>query len=69
MSQYMAWPTADGVWHIGTGLTLPPDASLGDLNKLLTLRHIDRDQIGFHRPHDEVQFNKQFAIPSEPDAH
>ena len=57
----MAWPTADGVWHIGTGLTLPPDASLGDLNNLLTLRHIDRAQIGFHRPNDEVRFNEQFA--------
>jgi GH24 family phage-related lysozyme (muramidase) len=61
MSQYMAWPTADGVWHIGTGLTLPPGASLADLNKLLTLRHIDRAQIGFHRPNDEALFNAQFA--------
>jgi hypothetical protein len=61
MSQYMAWPTADGVWHIGTGLTLPPDASLTDLNNLLRLRHIDRAQIGFHRPNDETQFNAQFA--------
>ena len=42
MSQYMAWPTGDGVWHIGTGLTLPPGANLADLNKLLALRHIDR---------------------------
>jgi hypothetical protein len=61
MSQYMAWPTADGVWHIGTGLTLPPGANLADLNKLLTLRHIDRAQIGFHRPNDEALFNAQFA--------
>ena len=66
MSQYMAWPTADGVWHIGTGLTLPPDASLGDLNNLLTLRHIDRAQIGFHRPNDETRFNEQFATASIP---
>jgi hypothetical protein len=64
MSQYMAWPTADGVWHIGTGLTLPFGASLADLNKLLTLHHIDRAQIGFHRPNDEVRFNEQFAIES-----
>lgn len=61
MSQYMAWPTADGVWHIGTGLTLPPGASLADLNELLTRRHIERAQIGFHRPDDEAKFNKQFA--------
>ena len=61
MSQYMAWPTADGVWHIGTWLTLPRDASLADLTDLLTLRHIDRAQIGFHRPNDEKQFNEQFA--------
>ena len=61
MSQYMAWPTSDGVWHIGTGLTLPPGSSLTDLNELLTLRHIDRAQIGFHRPGDEVRFNEQFA--------
>jgi hypothetical protein len=61
MSQYMAWPTADGVWHIGTGLTLPPGASLADLDKLLTRHHIDRAQIGFHRPNDEVKFNEQFA--------
>jgi hypothetical protein len=60
MSQYMAWPTADGVWHIGTGLTLPRGASLADLNKLLTLRHIDRAQIGFHRPNDQARFNEQF---------
>lgn len=61
MSQYMAWPTADGVWHIGTGLTLPPGATIADLDKLLTLRHIERSQIGFHRPHDEMRFNEQFA--------
>jgi GH24 family phage-related lysozyme (muramidase) len=61
MSQYMAWPTADGAWHIGTGLTLRPGASLADLNKLLTLRYIERDQIGFHRPNDEARFNEQFA--------
>jgi hypothetical protein len=66
MSQYMAWPTADGVWHIGTGLTLPPGASLADLNKLLTLRHIDRAQIGFHRPNDEALFNAQFASATDP---
>jgi GH24 family phage-related lysozyme (muramidase) len=66
MSQYMAWPTADGVWHIGTGLTLRPGASLADLDELLRLRHIERAQIGFHRPHDEVQFNEQFAIGVEP---
>jgi hypothetical protein len=66
MSQYMAWPTADGVWHIGTGLTLPPDASLRDLNNLLTLRHIDRAEIGFHRPHDEARFNTQFATTTDP---
>ena len=58
----MAWPTSDGVWHIGTGLTLPPNASLADLNNLLTLRHIERAQIGFHRPNDEARFNEQFAI-------
>jgi len=63
----MAWPTADGVWHIGTGLTLPPDASLTDLNKLLTRRHIDRAQIGFHRPHDEALFNEQFATAAAPE--
>ena len=62
MSQYMAWPTADGVWHIGTGLTLPPGAGLADLNELLTRRHIERAQIGFHRPNDEAKFNEQFAI-------
>jgi len=66
MSQYMAWPTADGVWHIGTGLTLPPDASVADLENLLTLRHIDRAQIGFHRPNDEVRFNAQFATATDP---
>jgi GH24 family phage-related lysozyme (muramidase) len=66
MSQYMAWPTADGVWHIGTGLTLPAGASLADLNKLLTKRHIDRAQIGFHRPDDEARFNAQFATAIEP---
>ena len=66
MSQYMAWPTADGVWHIGTGLTLPRGAGLADLNKLLTLRHIDRAQIGFHRPNDEARFNEQFATPMDP---
>ena len=65
----MAWPTADGVWHIGTGLTLPPDASLADLNKLLTLRLIDRAQVGFHRPNDEVRFNEQFAIAIDPAGH
>ncbi len=57
----MAWPTSDGVWHIGTGLTLAPGASLADLTKLLTMRHIDRAQIGFHRPNDERKFNEQFA--------
>jgi hypothetical protein len=31
-----------------TWLTLQPDASLADLNELLTLRHIERNQIGFH---------------------
>jgi hypothetical protein len=61
VSQYMAWPTADGVWHIGTGLTLPSGAGLADLNELLTRRHIERAQIGFHRPHDEAKFNEQFA--------
>jgi hypothetical protein len=61
MSQYMAWPTGDGVWHIGTGLTLPPGAGLADLNELLTRRHIERAQIGFHRPNDEAKFNDQFA--------
>ena len=66
MSQYLAWPTSDGVWHIGTGLTLPPDASLADLNNLLTLRHIDRAQIGFHRPNDETRFNEQFATAVDP---
>src|SRR4051812_8683867 len=67
MSQYMAWPTADGVWHIGTGLTLPPDASLTDLNNLLTKRHIDRAEIGFHRPNDETRFNKQFPAATVPE--
>jgi len=61
MSQYMAWPTGDGVWHIGTGLSLPPGAGLADLNELLTRRHIERAQIGFHRPNDEARFNQQFA--------
>jgi hypothetical protein len=64
MSQYMAWPTADGVWHIGTGLTLPPGASLADLDKLLTTHHIERAQIGFHRPNDEVKFNEQSRLQS-----
>jgi hypothetical protein len=36
-------------------------ASLADLNELLTLRHIEREQIGFHRPNDETKFNEQFA--------
>lgn len=58
----MAWPTADGAWHIGTWLTLPSGASLADLDELLTLRHIDRAQIGFHRPNDEVRFEEQFAV-------
>jgi hypothetical protein len=62
MSQYMAWPTADGVWHIGTGLTLLPGTGLADLNQLLTRRHIERAQMGFHRPNDEAKFNEQFAI-------
>ena len=61
MSRYMAWPTADGAWHIGTWLTLRPGASLADLNELLALRQIERDQIGFHRPNDEAMFNEQFA--------
>jgi hypothetical protein len=69
MSQYMAWPTADGVWHIGTGLTLPRGASLADLNDLLTLRNIDRAQIGFHRPNDQVLFNEQFAEAKDATAH
>ena len=68
MSQYMAWPTADGVWHIGTGLTLPPGASVADLNKLLTLCHIERAQIGFHRPNDEAKINEQFATAIDPSA-
>ena len=62
----MAWPTADGVWHIGTGLTLQPGASVADLSTLLTLRHIERAQIGFHRPHDEAKFNEQFATAIDP---
>lgn len=62
----MAWPTGDGVWHIGTGLTLPPDASLADLDDLLRLRHIDRTQIGFHRPEDQARFNAQFAAAIDP---
>ena len=46
--------TADGLWHIGTWLTLqPPGASLADLNELLRLHH---------RPDDETKFNEQFAI-------
>ncbi len=61
----MAWPTSDGMWHIGTGLTLPAGARLADLNKLLTLRHIDRAVIGFHRPNDETKFNEQFAPAPE----
>lgn len=65
----MAWPTSDGVWHIGTGLTLPLGASLADLDKLLTLRHIDRAQIGFHRPHDQIRFNEQFALAIDPGRH
>ena len=60
----MAWPTSDGAWHIGTGLTLPPGATLADLNTLLKRRLIDRAQIGFHRPNDEVLFNQQFASTS-----
>ncbi len=60
----MAWPTADGVWHIGTWLALPPGASLADLNKLLTVRHIERAEIGFHRPNDEAKFNQQFPMAS-----
>jgi hypothetical protein len=60
----MAWPTSDGVWHFGTGLTLPAGAGLADLNKLLTSHHIDRDQIGFHRPADETMFNEQFPVPT-----
>jgi hypothetical protein len=65
----VAWPTADGVWHIGTGLTLPRDASLADLTSLLTLRHIDRAEIGFHRPNDEARFNQQFATATDPGQH
>jgi hypothetical protein len=69
MSQYMAWPTADGVWHIGTGLTLPRGASLADLNEFLELRFIDRAQIGFHRPNDEIRFNEQFAPSADSGGH
>lgn len=29
------------------------EAGPADLNELLTLRHIERDQIEFHRPNDE----------------
>ena len=65
----MAWPTSDGVWHLGTGLTLPPDATLADLNKLLARHHIDRAEIGFHRPHDELKFNEQFEIDVEQRGH
>jgi hypothetical protein len=65
----MAWPTADGVWHIGTGLTLPRDASVADLTKLLSLRHIDRAEIGFHRPNDETRFNQQFATTTDSGQH
>jgi hypothetical protein len=50
------------MWHIGTGLTLPPGAGLADLNEVLTRRHIERAQIGFHWPNDEAKFNDQFAI-------
>lgn len=66
MSQDMAWPTRDGVWHVGTGLTLPPAARLADLHDLLTLRHLDRAHIGFHRPNDEAQFNEQSATTIDP---
>jgi hypothetical protein len=66
MSRYLAWPTSDGVWHLGTGHTLLPDASLADLNNLVALRHIDRAQIGFHRPNDEARFNEQFATAIDP---
>ena len=59
----MAWPTADGVWHIGTGLTLPPGASLADLNTLLALRDIEREQIGFHRPNDEASSTRSSTRP------
>jgi hypothetical protein len=62
MSQYMAWPTADGVWHIGTGLSLRPGADIADLNALLTRRGIERAQIGFHRPNDQALFNEQFPL-------
>jgi hypothetical protein len=57
-----AWPTADGARHIGTWLTPQTGAISPDLNELLTLRHIERDQIGFHRPNDEGELNTQFAI-------
>jgi hypothetical protein len=69
MSQYMAWPTGDGVWHIGTWLNLPPGSTLTDLNALLALRHIDRDQIGFHRPEDRTRFNAQFPPETDPIDH
>lgn len=65
----MAWPTSDGAWHIGTGLTLLPGAGLADLDKLLTMRHIERAQIGFHRPNDEARFNEQFATSIELRSH
>lgn len=65
----MAWPTADGVWHIGTGLSLPPGARVAELDKLLTLRHIDRASIGFHRPDDEARFNEQFATATDVEEH
>jgi hypothetical protein len=65
----MAWPTADGAWHIGTWLTLQPGANVADLNELLTLRHIERTQIGFHRPSDEEKFNAQFAIGIDQHGH
>lgn len=61
----MAWPTSDGAWHIGTGLTLAPGASLADLDKLLTKCGIERAQIGFHRPNDEAKFKEQFATEAE----
>jgi hypothetical protein len=46
-------------------MSLPPGAGLADLNELLTRRHIERAQIGFHRPNDETQFNEQFAVSVE----
>lgn len=64
----MAWPTADGAWHIGTGLTLRPGATVADLNELLRRRKIDRDQIGFHRPHEQARFNEQFPRSVEESA-